>query len=344
MTLQRIPARVDDVTIERAWPQAGTDVLSLIVEGKDAAGHVRAGRLVLDDDTIVDSEFVPHGRDPQLPALADAPGVLIGHRFGKRAVLHDGDRFLKAVRPKKQADVIARNTVGAEVAEAAGFLAARPRDAGKGLVETARIPGVSLAKPFKDSTLWSRAWGEFARRWPTFASSTIDVPAHDPAREAGVLLEWVEGALDRRVLVDLGEARSTAHRIAEQLVSGDADSLVTTHRDLHDAQLLFDEASGTIGVLDLDTLARSEAALDLGNMSVHALLKVAQGRWSKDEGDVVVQTMQDTARKLDVTPRRFELAEAATALRIAAVWAYRPGWQDFAQRWLQTWLAKPIMQ
>jgi hypothetical protein len=48
------------------------------------------------------------------------------------------------------------------------------------------------------------------------------------------------------------------------------------HRDLHDGQVLI-AADGGIGVLDFDTLAAGDPALDLANLLVHFELRSAQG-------------------------------------------------------------------
>lgn len=343
MSTLAVPQQIEDVTVERAWPMGDGDAVTLRFEGRDTEGSIRAGVASFEQGAIASTDVLPPGVDPKLPALAEAPGELIGHRYGKRAVLRDGDRFLKVVRPKKAADVVERNTLGAEIAAAAGLAAAVPQPISDGLIATKRVPGVSLAESSADPVAWMQAWHSFMVAWPRFATHEASVPVHSPEREAAVLLEWFEGALDRGVLVDPGTARSSAHRIADQLATGHPDRLLTSHRDLHEAQLLFDDATGALGILDLDTLAKAEAALDLGNLAVHAIWKVAQGVWERGQGDVVVHAVSATAENLEVNQHRFKLAQSATALRLAAVWAYRPRWQAFAQRWLETWLTHPVL-
>lgn len=333
----RIPATIADVHVSRAWPHGPADEPGVTFEGRDDDGALRAG---IWSETHV--ECLPTRTDPRLPALTDAPGELVGHRYGKRAVLRDGDRFLKVVREKKAADVVARGALGAGAAREAGFLAAEPRLEAPGVVATDRLPGAPLDRP--DGLPWEQLWVRFAECWPRFAAQTaVEAPAHTGADEARVLREWVLGAIARGVLPDPeGRAATTVERIAAQLEAGDAEP-VLAHRDLHEGQLLVGD-DGDVALLDLDTLALADPALDLGNLAVHAIWRVAAGQWRKEAADAVLHAVMAACGHLEVSPARLQLAQSATALRMAAVHAYRPASADFAARWLEVWLTKPVLR
>lgn len=102
-----------------------------------------------------------------------------------------------------------------------------------------------------------------------------------------------------------------------------ATAVVPLHRDLHDRQLLVD-ASGSVGLLDLDTLARGEAALDLANLLVHLELRALQGvclyRAAAEAAGAIVDAYQPGA---EVARRLGPYADAAR-LRLVAVYAFRP--------------------
>lgn len=347
MTFLAVPRSVGDVLITRAWPagDASAETVTLRIEGRDTRGLVRAGELELGRaGTVERATIAPFGEDPALPALADVNGELLGHRFGKRAVVRHGDLFVKVV-PERRAEALAeRNVLGAAIGQSAGFLTAAPTLTAPGVLASPALPGRPLGAVPPER--WADVWRSWLDRWPLFATvEAPGIPAHAPDDEARVLEDWVLGALDRGVLVDAtGTARKTVARIGEQLVGGSADPALLAHRDLHDGQLLFDEATGDLALLDLDTLALAEPALDLGNLAVHAILRVAQGEWAQAQGDVVLHAVSEMAETLGVSQNRLQLAQSAAALRLAAVYAYRPRWQQFAQQWLQVWLTKPVLR
>lgn len=333
-----IPELIGDVRVYRAWPGVSSE--DYVVEGRDATGAVRAGQVRITSD-VVEGQLPPTQVDPALPELADVPGELIAHRAGKRAVLRDGEQFFKVVRRKKAVELVDRNTCGAELAGSAGILAASPKLESGAMLVTRRLPGNSLSQPGPD---WEIAWQAWAERWPDFvAHRPAGLPSHSPQQEAQVLTNWLSEAIARGLLPDsAGSARTAAGRISERLVAQEPE-LLLSHRDLHDGQLLFSQRGNQLSLLDFDTLALAEPALDLGNLSVHAILRVAQGVWRREHADAVLHAVMSVAGRLLVSPQRLQLAQAATALRLAAVYSYRPKWNAFASRWLQTWLTKPVL-
>ena len=107
---------------------------------------------------------------------------------------------------------------------------------------------------------------------------------------------------------------------------------VITHRDLHDGQLLWDGTD--LSLLDLDTAAMAEAALDLGNLWAHADLMAVRGRLGPETHARVRGLLDDLARTLPVTEQRLETYYRSSALRLVFVHAFRPS----SHQWLPVWV------
>ena len=111
-----------------------------------------------------------------------------------------------------------------------------------------------------------------------------------------------------------------------------SETHVITHRDLHDGQLLWDGTD--LSLLDLDTAAMAEAALDLGNLWAHADLMAVRGRIGPEAHARVRGLLDDLARALPVTEQRLETYYRSSALRLVFVHTFRPA----AHRWLPIWV------
>ena len=107
---------------------------------------------------------------------------------------------------------------------------------------------------------------------------------------------------------------------------------IIAHRDLHDGQLLWDGID--LSLLDLDTAAMAEAALDLGNLWAHADLMAVQGRLGHEAHAQVRGLLDNLARRLPTTAERLETYYRSSALRLAFVHAFRPT----AHQWLPIWV------
>jgi aminoglycoside phosphotransferase (APT) family kinase protein len=175
---------------------------------------------------------------------------------------------------------------------------------------------------------WERHWERVGACLAALAAAqpSTELPVHDAQREADVTLRWVERAVAAKRLpaADLDEALAP-------LTRQPAPATTLTHRDLHDGQLLFTD--GPPGVLDPDTLARAEPALDLANLLVHLDLRVAQGDLPSDGRERARDAVIRGASPASTTLRRLPSYEQATRLRLSAVYAFRPRWHALARRW-----------
>ena len=175
----------------------------------------------------------------------------------------------------------------------------------------------------------------FATTWPELVTQDAnDLPEHDAHAEATVLTRWLELAELFDALPELPRFRAVVEKTAHDLVAGPADRPLVLHRDLHDKQLLWDGI--TLGLLDLDTAARGEAALDLGNLWAHVELRHAQGSLGAQERDRILDLLLgDLAGALPATPERVAAYHRAARLRLAYVYAFRPQSASWLPHWVE---------
>ena len=334
------------VVVGRAWPTGGgadQGGRAIRIEGRDRDGRLRAGRLVVGGpqgparhDVVLNRP----GHDRRLPDLeaVAAEGTLVVHRLGRRAVVRLQDRFVKVLRPGSTEAVAHRSRVGAQVAEAAGFVAAEVLGGEPGRIELAVVSGQDLhtAGSSTDLASWAAAWDVWADTWPGFARADTrsgTLPAHTAADELAGLVTWLDHTHAFATLPLLQrELARRARALGDELGATGPDPAVLSHRDLHDKQLLWD--GRRIGLLDLDTLALAEPACDLANLAVHAELRTHQGLWSRRHRDVVLERVDRVAAQLAVSPRRMHAYAEATRLRLTMLYAFRPRWAPLMPDWL----------
>ena len=348
-----VPALVrtdsETVVVDRAWPTVrvmSTGARAIRFEGRDECGRLRAGQVVVaggPPSATSSATLSPHGVDRRLPGLTGAvrDGELIVHRLGRRAVVRQADRYVKVLRPGPAAEAVhARSRVGAQIAATAGFASPSVLAAdADGRLELSVVGGIGLheAGQSMDLSQWRVAWDAWATAWPGIDSAhqvaEESLPVHTADDELGGLRAWLGHIRAFSALPTL-QRRLTRRcaELAEDLAETTSDPLVVSHRDLHDKQLLWDGA--TIGMLDLDTIARAEAACDLANLAVHAELRSLQGLWSVHHRDVVLDRVTKVAHTMEVSPRRLAAYAEATRLRITMLYAFRPSWAPLMGDWL----------
>lgn len=316
-------------TVRRAWPSSsGCDL-----EVEHADGRLRAGRWREDR-----WELVAPDRDRHLPALARAwsAGTTVSWRRGRRAVLraHDGSGFLKVVR-REALSSLTRAHTGAD-AFRRGFVTPEVAlvDA-EGCVHLSHIAGRTLHDLGADTRAADDtvrdAWRAWARGWEGVLAASVagTGTVHTHADEAAVLRRWRDEA------VGVGMTAATAaafDRAADALSTDPGEPTAPAHRDLHDKQVLWDGRRA--GLIDLDTTARAEPALDLANLRAHIAWRRAQGRLSPARAAAAQAAVDGVAARADVDPRRVAAYETSTRLRLGAVYLFRPAWRGTAQRWL----------
>lgn len=314
-------------SIRRSWPTADG---GLICEGYDTEGLLRAGTI----DAHGNAWVSPFATDPKLPDLCPPlSATLAVHRWGKRAVVIGRNEVTKYLRHGKAQGIADASATLARMCERAGMGAAEITEVGRGHLTFALLPGQTL-HALGDKGL--DGWKALAEHWPALARQEADLVAHTPEKEAHVLQSWHKHALRHDSLDSLGMLGIAVDEVCRALSDSEQctphDRWVSTHRDLHDKQLLWD--GQTLHVLDLDTAARAEGALDLGNLLAHVELRILQGVFPRSIRPALVETIDAVADALGVTSQRLATYEQASRLRLAFVYSFRPS----AQRWLPEWV------
>ncbi|MDQ3529285.1 MAG: hypothetical protein M3425_04960 [Actinomycetota bacterium] len=272
------------------------------------------------------------GADRRLPALGGLAdqGQLVVHRPERRAVVHlddaEGDRYAKVVRPGRLQGLLAAGAL----AEASGaFITPRllDADADAGVAVSAALPGRSLFELLDSPRLIPAmsAAGEALARFHATDVAEASLAHHTAADEVTVVNQWIAHCRTFAPAA-AAAAESHLHTLMVAMVREPATHRALAHRDCYDKQLL-DSGDGRCGMVDLDTLALAEPSLDLANVLVHLELRVAQGVLDRDRA-------QDAAAALvagyhpDAAVRgRVPAYATASRLRLACLYALRPGWR-----------------
>lgn len=331
--------------LRRAWPRTER-VCPMELEHPDG-GHVVGQWFACHDDarrelgrtpgarTGDDPRLVlqPDGADRKLPGLAPMirdGAHLLAHRPGRRAVVRlASGRYVKLTRQGRARSLDASHRL---LAGLVAGLATVPAvlDVADDRVVLAAVPGMTpLELPADDRIAWRGTWQQVGAVLAQLAGARPEgLPVHDARAEAEVTRRWV--------------ARAVAHgRLPPRDIDGPLAALTegaptappgVVHRDLHDGQLLVSD--GRLGLLDPDTLAAGEPALDLANLLVHLELRVEQGLLAPDRARQAAAIVRHGAA--DAGPAAIARLPAyvrATRLRLAAVYSLRPRWHDLARRW-----------
>ncbi|WP_105565815.1 phosphotransferase [Microbacterium halophytorum] len=325
---EEVPAAVEvegrEWAIARAWPaEVGAETPIEARRDREARGGYWSA--------AGGARLLPAGADPRLPALAAVAraGRVISHRPGKRAVvrLDDGGAFAKVVRPGRAGGVAQAHASAELFAGAMRVPRIVPHGfAARDVVCFSPLGGTTFAELGASGGVaqWAAAWRGWERAWSTAVGSAdaSGLPAHSTEDEAGVLLEWA-GRAD--ALVGRSDRmRSAAGAVADELAAVAGAPGALAHRDLHDKQLLWSPEGG-VGLIDLDTCARADPALDLGNLAAHIGLAVRLGTWAPDRARVALASVEAAAAALDVSQRRLSAWRLAARFRIDCVHLLRPG-------------------
>lgn len=152
-----------------------------------------------------------------------------------------------------------------------------------------------------------------------------EMPVHRSRDELEVLGRWMAAA---RAFVPALEPRLA--RLGDALGEWDAGAgsshRVVSHRDFYDKQALL--RRGRITVLDFDTLAWAEPALDIGNFLAHVTLRILQGLIPAGAAERAEESFlrgyQATSGPVEAD--RIAFYRAATLARLSCVYALRPRW------------------
>ncbi|MDO5617442.1 phosphotransferase [Kocuria sp.] len=311
---------------------------------------------------------------PGLRQLADQ-GQVVVHRRARRAVVAMQDRYVKLLAGEKAEPAARLSHTLHELGTAAGFDVPRVLAAAADRVEFSVLPGHSLHRVGADTDLavYTTGFHAWAQCWPALVRAEVppgQLPEYTAADEVNTLTGWVQrleafpwclgvpvAAWTRTVetisqrLLDLAPLDSAQHGMAPRdlawrdlaqrgrahgaapMAAGIPRGVV--HRDLHEKQLLVDAATSRIGLLDFDTAAVGDPALDLANLGVHLDLHRDQGLLSPALHRVGHQAVGTVAQELKISAEHLRAYRAATRARLVCVYAFRPQWVGLARTWAE---------
>ena len=97
----------------------------------------------------------------------------------------------------------------------------------------------------------------------------------------------------------------------------------------------FVQRDGTVGMLDLDTMAAGEPALDVANMLVHFELRALQGQCAPQPASRAAAAFLEGYEPGADVAARIDAYRNATRLRLACLYALRPPWRHLAPKLLE---------
>jgi len=276
------------------------------------------------------------GADRRLPVLhrlvTHPDAVLVAHRPERRGVVRRVDdqareTYTKVVRPNR----LRRTLAGARThIDGVVLPAVTATDPAAGTLTCRALPGTSLHDLLTDPAIpedrirkVGLAAGEaVARLHRTDPPPTVD-QRHDARTEVEVTHGWLTQATALRLLHPKAPVAASVLRL-ERFLEQTPCRPTYVHRDLHDKQVVVDDGL-TVGLLDFDLAATGEPALDLANLLVHLELRAVQGRCSPARAATCAEALVEGYAPDPDVWRRVPGYGLTARLRLAAVYAFRPG-------------------
>ena len=343
--------------LQRAWARSGEHLLLEFIAGdgrivpgqwmKDPAALERVARQTARQSSgagsgaptaVLESERVLlqlGGADRKLAGLrtllARPDATLLAHRPERRATVRLGDpaaaRFAKVVRPSQIHKV---TTAPAHLASLSDRPFAIPAvvevDEPNGIVTCSRLEGSCLHELLGQVKAFVDGAGKAGRalRGLHGCEPPRHCATHDAANEIIMLTKHLDRlrALEPDVHAGFADA---AERVFETLAESSCGS-VLLHRDFYDKQVFIDPA-GRTGLLDFDTFALGEPALDVANMLVHLQLRATQQRCSLDCAERATAAFLEGYHPDAAVRQRLAAYQDATRLRLACLYTWRPQWR-----------------
>lgn len=300
------------------------------------------------------------GADRRLPGLApllaQPSAQLLVHRPERRAAVRLREpsevRYAKVVRPERVHRLVAASRALCQLG--AGAFAVPDLvevDARAGLTVWSALPGISLhhllrcttgpgvAGPSGEASLSCQPGGSSPPGTPEAhtCEATLAVgralralhrlrpppntAVHGAEEETALLSAWLK-RVERFAPNHYSACQAKAALVSRALASGRSPA-VLLHRDFYDKQVFVD-AQGCIGLLDFDTLAVGEAALDIANALAHLELRALQGLAAAPTAEAAALAMLAGYQPGAQVKHRLQAYTDASRLRLACVYACRP--------------------
>jgi aminoglycoside phosphotransferase (APT) family kinase protein len=346
-----------DLLLRRAWPRSRTH---LVLEFISGAGELSPGQWFADPSLASAMLERTCAREPAAPCAAlerlgvfiqrdgwdvALPGIrvalqrpeaaLVSHRPGRRAVVRvdapTQTSFIKIVEPARIDRLI---TTLRTAATAEGDDLRVPHitaiDEPHGCLEMTSIPGDPLSS-IHEGESFSRALEAAGAALRLLHNArppeSWTARCHGPEAEFESLSRWLDFATT--FAPDVAKrARPLIESLRASMPEAGLETMI--HRDFHEGQVIVTE--GRAGIIDFETLALGDSALDIGNMIAHLEWRSLTTR------DVKSRTVQWTASLLSgyagqpsdslpgfTTVASIDWYRRMSHVRLLCVHAFRPG-------------------
>ena len=343
--------------LRRAWPRRSGRLLleywaadGRIIGGQWLADPRRLGEVAEETRRSGPAELVEAavghrvllqsaGADRRLPGLAPLlaqPGsTLLVHRPEQRAVVRlagsPAPAYARVVPPSRLEPLVGAVDRARGMADGAFTTPVlREVDRGSGVGVFESLPGAPLHELLGSDEALSQA-PAIGRALRTLHAADVrpETEPHGPDAEARVLWMWV-GRLPRYAASLARPTSEAAAGVADALHPERPVPLTPAHRDLHDKQIFLD-GGPSVGLLDFDTLAAAEPALDLANLLVHLELRAMQGDCDAGWARRMAEGVLDGYGRDSYREDRLSAYADATRVRLACVYAFRPRWSGVSE-------------
>lgn len=301
----------------------------------------RGGWATLDPETGRVQPAVPE-HDRRLPGLGPAlaaGGHLVAYRVGRRAVVADGDHWVKVVRPSRVTQLVATHSlldtglgrVGVETPR----VLSRHDD---GRLALSTVPGRSLHRILRDSAPFAvrnQASGQIEQTLVHVAAGLVElhrIPPTDPTPlpspdHPEQAIGWVA-----RVEPTMVERLESVAATLPERSNLRPDSM--THGDLHDKNV-FVGADGRPGLIDLDGVGPGSSIDDVANLAVHLELRALQAGLDHTIGQGWSRCLTDAyARFRSLDPDELSNRRRHTWFRLACLYRLRQPGRELTDRLL----------
>jgi aminoglycoside phosphotransferase (APT) family kinase protein len=262
------------------------------------------------------------------PAPPPDPDPVLAYRLEKRLVLRwrsgrtdRPDVVLRLMRPRTLKRSAAAWEGGATIpgVTVPRILLLDPRE---GILAMEHLPGTTLEHGPQDTERAYAAAGAMLRAY--HLPSTAGGAPWTAADELAQLKAWTGAA--GVPFPELGAALARLTSTLEARIPDQPRFPVTLHRDFYDKQVLFHD--GTAALLDLDTAAAGDPALDVENFLAHVTLRGLQDPGRLDELESAGRAFRLGYGTRLPGEGRLAWWRAASLGRLAILYVLRPRWRS----------------
>lgn len=291
-----------------------------------ALGDGRAEELNICDDHRIPLSGRLRDQDPEFPVS------VLAYRPARRLVIHEvrdtGSVVIKGYRKGRGGAAAAKYRLAVEALEHSPITAARPAESSslRDCVELPFLPGerVQVTKNRAHDFI---SLGYGIHDLQQFEADEFQLSGFSRDDELAVLDDRVRRL--RLVNCDLPEAWDRLRQDIEQAAAFlPLAGLVTSHRDLHDGQLLLTGAG--LALFDFDLMCRAEPELDPANFLAHLALRGLQHHDTISEQDIYICGKKFlegvNAFEREGFWERLRFYQATSFARLALVYSLRPNW------------------